>query len=89
MFSNADFIAAGSGAALTNLLFCKPGCKVIVFANYPIPYSGFSTIAKHVGVEMIYLIDETKKSDDIKDIHSSFSIDTKRLETILKERIFN
>ncbi|MBK7764428.1 MAG: DUF563 domain-containing protein [Bacteroidetes bacterium] len=39
-------IAGGGGAAFTNLLFCKSGCKVICFTNYAFNISVFLNYCK-------------------------------------------
>lgn len=82
MFNNAEFIVGGSGAAFTNVVFCKNHCKVIIFSKSNIPFSGFSTIAKHVGVEMLY-ISENLDASILKDIHDSFNIDVKNLNLVI------
>jgi capsular polysaccharide biosynthesis protein len=85
LFNNADFIAGGSGAAFTNLLFCKKSCKVICFTNYKLPFSIFSTIASFVGFELLYLGDDSKNIDNMTNHHDSFTINTVRLNTIVSE----
>ncbi|MDI1302788.1 MAG: glycosyltransferase 61 family protein [bacterium] len=82
MFSNAEFIAGGSGAAFTNIVFCKKHCKVIVFSKSDLPFSGFSTIAKHVGAEMLY-VSENRDAHKLKDIHDSFYIDVNNLNDVV------
>ncbi len=53
VFSNADYIVAASGAALSNIICCKPGCKILVFSLRS-KLSIFSTIATAVGAELRY-----------------------------------
>ena len=87
MFNNAEFIAGGSGAAFSNLLFCQKSCKVIIFTNYKAPLSIFSTISSYVGIDMVYLSDDSKTIDDMKDVHDSFTINKDRLNEIVSEWI--
>jgi capsular polysaccharide biosynthesis protein len=87
MFYNAEFITGGSGAAFTNLLFCKPLCKVIIFAKNSLPFSGFSTIASYAGVNMTYITENLNYKDITNDIHASFNINTEKLNDILKKWI--
>ena len=79
IFNQADFIVGGTGAAYTNLLFCKKSCKVICFTNYKIPLSIFSTIANYVGFEMTYIYDNTKTINNKSRLHDPFSINTDNL----------
>ena len=34
IFKSAEIIVGPAGSAMTNLIFCKPGTKVLIFANY-------------------------------------------------------
>ncbi len=58
LFYDADEICALHGAALTNLLWCKPGCKAyeLVAGNYQ--NGVFEGIAQTVGVNHRHLINE-------------------------------
>lgn len=85
MFNNAEFIAGGTGAAFSNLLFCGELCKVMIFTNYELPLSIFSTIADYVGADLIYLNDDTKRIDDMKNIHDSFAVNCERVDGIVSE----
>lgn len=87
MFNTAEFIAGGSGAAFTNLLFCYQSCKVFIFSKNKIPFSGFSTIASYVGLEMLYFTEELSCIDDMKNIHESFHINTDKLNTLVADWI--
>ena len=53
LFNNAKCIVACSGAALTNLLCCPKGCKVIIINNYLLKMGIFNTLAAILGVECI------------------------------------
>lgn len=81
LFNNAQYIVGGSGAAFTNLLFCKDGCRVICFRairNYsPI----FSTVANFVGVKMRYL---TGVSCNEANMHADYIIATEELKKIIE-----
>jgi len=83
IFSNAEIIAGGSGAAFTNLIFCKANCKVIIFAKSVLPFSGFSSISSLVGNELIY-ITETDSYEKL-DLHAPFKIDIIKLEKIIEK----
>lgn len=87
LFNQADFIAGGSGAAFTNILFCKARCTIICFANYALDISIFSTIATHVGAEMVYLVDDSKSYSSINTIHDSFSVDLMKLDDFVRNMI--
>ena len=76
MFNNAELIIGGSGAAFTNLIFCKEACKVIILSKNTLPFSGFSTIAAIVGIKVVYFTAPLFKVEDMKDIHESFYINT-------------
>jgi capsular polysaccharide biosynthesis protein len=83
LFNNADIIAGGTGAAFSNLLFCRESCKVICFTNYRLPISLFSTIADFVGIQLLYLADESKEINNIGDIHDPFTINIDCLNEII------
>lgn len=74
LFNTAEWIIGGSGAAFSNLLFCKSGCRVLCIVDsvkYGFPI--FTTIAYLVGCKMIYYGNDT----DVvipNDIHSDFVV---------------
>ena len=84
MFNNADFIIGGSGAAMSNLLFCNRGCKIICIQSRRTNYPLFTTIAYSQGLEMKYCIGSPLKSSKINDIHASFRLNTNDLEETIK-----
>lgn len=83
LFNGAEIIIGGSGAAFTNLLFCNNSCKAIIFYKNKLDFSGFSTIAVAVGVELIYVLQEYTYNSNQKNIHDSFTIDTNELDQLI------
>jgi capsular polysaccharide biosynthesis protein len=85
LFNNADFIIGGSGAAFSNLIFCRQTCKVICLTNYNFPLSIFSTIASFIGLELTYMYDSTLSYAQTDDLHHSFTVDVIRLKSIVSQ----
>jgi len=86
LFNQAEWIIGGSGAAFANLLFCNHSCKVIIIARAHYPFSGFSTIASALEIDLLYLTEEDNNKNMIQgSIHDSFYIDTSYLKTQLLE----
>lgn len=75
LFYNAEFIVAGSGAALSNLLFCNDGCKVLCLYSEKINLPVFSTLAYLNGTFMKYYIGTPQKGSSVTNTHSSFHVD--------------
>ena len=84
MFNKAEYIVGGSGAAFTNLLFCNEKCKVVIFIKDIFPLSIFSTIASHIGADLIYYT-ENKSAIKYNNIHESFNIDIENLNNFVYE----
>ena len=66
-FANAQHIIAASGAALTNIIFCKPNCKILVLQSVKSQITIFSSIAAYLKTDMQYItptIDELKSHPD-------------------------
>lgn len=84
-FRNAEVIVTGSGAALSNLIACNEGCKIICLINYRLTYSYFSTVASFVKAQMIYINDSTLEGKPLKDLHKSFKVELHKLKRVLNE----
>lgn len=85
LFNGAEFVAGATGAAMTNILFCAPGCKVLCLTNKCLDLSIFSTPAKLVGADFQYFVGDCDDSSD--NLHNDFYVDVKKLECILTEFI--
>lgn len=89
MFNGAEFIVAGSGAALSNLLFVEPQCLVVCFGrgSYDSPHNVpvFSTIAEINGASFYFF---PRKTSVKNNIHINYEIDCddfeKWLQSIIK-----
>lgn len=90
LFSGAEYIISGSGAALTNLLFVTKKCTVICFgrssyneiSDVPI----FNTIANINGARFYFF---PRKSRVIDNVHVDYEVDCRRLEKFISELINN
>lgn len=87
LFNNAELIIGGSGAALSNLLFCNKGCKVICLYSMKIKSPIFSTIAYANGVDFRYFIGEPVDSLDLDNLHADFHVDIEKLKMMLDKLI--
>lgn len=81
-FSSADWIVAASGAALTNIIYCHPGCRILVLSNLNINISIFTSIAEALGIKMMYMAGDAL---DTKNPHTSFYINPKSLSLCLND----
>lgn len=82
MFSKADSIIAASGAALTNIICCKAGCKILVLTAVDWNLTIFSNIAGHVDAKMRYLCGTTNNPNDIS---TGFTINPNEFEKAIIE----
>ncbi|MBP7508044.1 MAG: glycosyltransferase family 61 protein [Prolixibacteraceae bacterium] len=86
IFHSAEIISGGSGAAFTNLIFCSKGCKAIIFTYNELPFSGFSSLARFVEVELVY-ITALEGYMNSNDIHHDFSINQQKLKEFMDQWI--
>lgn len=85
LFRDAEYIIAASGAALTNIIACSKGCKMLVFVSSRLDLSVFSTIADFCEVDMMYM--EGKITDSIG-VQSNFIVNTNKLNTYLENEFY-
>lgn len=88
LFNGAEFIVAGSGAALTNLLFVNGNCKIICFGlssyNDMCEIPIFDTIAAINGACFYYF---PRKNSLSNNIHVNFEIDCIDFEKTIRKMI--
>lgn len=87
MFNSAEFIAGGSGAAFANLVFCSQSCKIIIFSKNEIPFSGFSTIARYLELNLLYFTEDSSCIEEMKTLHDPFHINSNKLNSLLEHWI--
>ncbi len=79
-FAAADRIVMVVGAACTNLIFCRPGTKVLLLANGHNPnYGFFSLMLDSLALDYAWLLGNATKED----IHSRFAITPEDLQKSL------
>lgn len=71
LFSRVDYIVAASGAALTNMIFCRPGTRILVLYSLRNCSNLFSSLAANLGLDLQFYIGIPNNP---KDIHTSFTI---------------
>lgn len=81
LFNDAEMIVAGSGAALSNLLFVNSQCVIVCFGrgSYDAPHNVpvFSTIAEINGAEFYFF---PRKNSVKNNIHVNYEIDCRDFE---------
>jgi len=76
IFSEAAIIVGPGSSGFTNVIFCQPGVKVLVFINYQRTFdSYFGTISKYFALNSIFVTG----NDESDSIHSSYSIPIERI----------
>ncbi|TXK21071.1 glycosyltransferase family 61 protein, partial [Pontibacter qinzhouensis] len=79
MFSRAEVVIGASGAGLINMLFCKPGTKLIEIFSEGFILEPFYDIAPKIGLDYDYVIckgnSKIKNADDGQREHMTVEID--------------
>lgn len=86
LFNQADFIIGPSGAAWSNIIFCKKGCKAISWLSAEMSeFSVFSSLAKIFDCDMnFFIIDQV---DNFDNIHSNYMVDLSKLKELYAKMI--
>lgn len=79
LFNEAESIVGASGAAFSNILFCKKNCQIICFQPRRLNISAFTTIAYSLGVNMRYCLGYP----DGVAINTSYQVDLEMLDKML------
>lgn len=83
IFSNAKHIVGTSGAAFTNILFCYPNTKIVIFMpdNY-MTYQFYKEIGELLHLDVVYLYYENGNSSHED---SGFSVNQDNLHQLIKK----
>lgn len=86
LIANAEMIAGPTGAAWTNLIFCRKGTKCLCWiAEGYGEFSAFSNLAKIVGINMYYVTFKTN-AKSIGELYSAdYFIDPQRMKQELEK----
>ena len=85
LFANASLVIAPTGAALTNILFCKPGTKIIIFmSNHESTnYYFWNNLGSINGLDVKIIAGRRAyKINNNNSVHDDYSID---IDAILNE----
>ena len=81
LFHGAEAIIGASGAAFSNLLYCKKGCRILCIQSKRLNIPVFTTVAYALDCPMRYLLGKSDNSD----LHTSFRVAVLELEQMLNE----
>ena len=82
IFNSADIIIGTTGAAWTNLIFCKKNAKAIIFSPYYFnDFNAFSNLAQIFNIDLTYSYYSGNKLDHSE---SNFRINLEDIKSILK-----
>ncbi|WP_193556156.1 glycosyltransferase family 61 protein [Paenibacillus ginsengarvi] len=87
LFASAEIVIGPHGAGLTNLLFCKPGTKVIELFSPNHMHTCYPVVSHHTGLEHYYLVGIGDRPPEFVNprIHADdIQIDPKQFRSILK-----
>lgn len=74
LFRHADIIVGPSSSGFTNMIFCKPGTKILLFSNFQRLVDAFP-FYKYFGINLLVL----NGVDEDQTIHSSYKISIKKV----------
>lgn len=80
LFNNAKIIVGGGGAAMTNLMFCNKGCKVLIINKTMDQVPCFTTMPYAIGVKIRHYGQENND----KRLHSDYMVNPQGVYNCLK-----
>lgn len=84
LFYNAQWIVGGSGAALTNLLFCQPNCNIVCIIGRIGHVATCFTAPVHFNNAKIYYYQQDNKATGV---HSDFHVDKEGFNQYFKSMV--
>lgn len=83
LFYNAEMIVGSYSSAFSNVLFCKPGTKALLFSNYQrIFETWLSMHYQHFDIDMMFVTGSDVKKEN--SAHTSFYISLDRIKAACK-----
>lgn len=87
IFASAQIVAGPHGAGFTNLIFCRPGTKVIEFFSPNLVHTCYPILSSLLGHRHYYLIGEGKRPPEFVNPHArgdNITVHTAELIKLLK-----
>lgn len=84
LFANADVVVGPSGAAMANLVFCKPGTRVLLFHPHTYIARYFYELSAVCGLEYYYLIGEPMPGEKPGDNGSNYEVSPNKVTRLLE-----
>jgi hypothetical protein len=84
LFREASLIVSPHGSALTNLVWCGPGTRVIELFSNSYVKKHFAYISHLLHLDYAYLVDDSPKSDHWTNVDEDMSVDVQVLERALE-----
>lgn len=84
LFGSADVVVAANGAALANLVFCRPGTRVIVMHRPTYLSPVFYQLSHTIGLDYYHLTGEAATPAPPEDCASDFYVNPESLVELLK-----
>jgi capsular polysaccharide biosynthesis protein len=84
LFGSADVIVAANGAALANIVYCRPGTRVIVLHRPAYLSSLFYELSHTAGLNYYHLTGEATTPEKPEDSPSDFFVNPQSLVELLK-----
>lgn len=79
LFNQAEIIVGPSSSAFSNMIFSKPGTKVLIMTNYNRAFESWLTMhAQHFGMDMLYVTGQDTNIGNIS--HCSFYIPLEKIK---------
>jgi capsular polysaccharide biosynthesis protein len=83
-FAHAELIIAPHGGALTNLMFCREGTKVVELLSSKYPNPCYRNLCGVAGLSYIGIIGNSQKSESTSDLSDSSGVIETSLEDLKK-----
>lgn len=84
LFNGANIIVTGSGAGLTNILYCSKGCRIFIITRSTFAkITLYSTIASYFGFKLRYISAGNPVLNSRLDPHKDFEVDPQIIRKLI------
>lgn len=84
LFSKANIVVAGTGAACANLIFCKPSAHILILISKhkDLPYGYWQNMSCAIGGRVTYVFGDVEKKS-ARNVHEDYSINIEDIQAAL------